>query len=179
MQKLLFLHNRESALQQRRAVFQNMENPGSHGSENAEQNKPLNVDVKFNAATVFDDLGREAHQQDPGYSEGSIKTKFENNLGPGKTVKDAMTYLENQGCQTAAIMKNNFGESDLRFFAGPVGTNEIFLNEFYKPLRFPMGGEGTPIDNFARNKEKLKESTQIALREIRAQLPDVPPHRVA
>jgi len=185
MQKLLCLKNPENVATKQKFVFKGIETPPSQTSSSGGSltqrlekkiNFTLNVDTNFSsdANAVFDDLGKKAAEKNPALSAESLKKNLNDTLAPGKTIDQVWSYLQDKQCQTAAIV-----DGHLKFFAGSVGTNEIQLFEFYKPLELKIGGDGTLTNEYLIRRQEMMTQSMQALQDLRAKLPEVPPSNVA
>ncbi len=139
-----------------------------------ETNENLNVETRFSADSndVFEKLGKEAQKTNPALNPESIRRNFVDTLEQGKTIEDAWAYLQSKDCQTAAIVAGL-----LRFFAGPVGTKEISLSEFFKPLDTRIGREGTLTSKYLQMRQKFLSDSMQSLAALKGELPELPPNK--
>lgn len=187
MQKPTYLKNQANAAEKRKFVFKALEKPsnqpaggggaapGSLGEQMEKKyNTNLNVDVKFNDNhdAMFIELGEKAQKKNPDLSAESIKLNMTDTLVPGKTLEDVWAYLQSNKCETAAIV-----EGHLRFFAGPAGTKEISLSEFFKPRNVEIGGEGTVTHEYLLRRQEMMSKTMQSLQALRGELPEIPPNK--
>ncbi len=184
MHNLLYLKNKETSFTKAKFVFQKMEKPSAQppapGSlaERIEKkfNTNLNVESNFNPDLnlALNDLGKKAQEKNNLLNAESIKQNLQSNLAEGKTVEDAWAFLQSKNCKTIAIING-----DLRFFAGPKGSNEIMLSELYKPLEMKIDREGTVTHEYLLRRQEMMNQTMQALQALKGELPDVPPNKIS
>lgn len=166
-------------------IFKNIEKPAAQapttGGSLAERvehnlNPNLNVESLFNPDynMVFNDLGAKAKEKNPDLNPDSIKQNLTDTLAPGKTMELAWAYLQENACQTAAIV-----DGRLRFFAGADKTKEIVLSEFYKPLSMKIGGEGTVTHEYLLRRQEMLQQSMQSLQALKGELPELPKQKIS
>jgi len=179
MPKLLYFKNRANG----RFVFQtNIEKPGAQAAGGLAQslkeqdekfNRNLSVRVDFNAdpKKTFEDLANKASEKNPAITADSISKNFADALDKGKTVEDVWKYLQDNGCNMAAII-----EGLLRFFRMEEGKGikEIEISKFLKPLEMKIGAEGSVTYAYLEQRKNLMQQTAGALAAFKQGLPELP-----
>ena len=179
MQKLLYFNNRANP----RFVFQtNIEKPSAQAAgglaqsfkeQNELYNRNLNVRAELNAdpKKTFEDLAKKASEKNPAITPDSIAKNFRDALKDGTKVEDVWKYLEDNGCNMAAII-----EGLLRFFKTEEGkgVKEIAISDFLKPLEMKIGAEGTVTHAYLEQRKNLMMQTAGALAAFKKGFPELP-----
>lgn len=185
MKKLLYLKNQKKALEKQKFAFYSIEKPSGQSTSSGGSltqriekkfNTSLNVETAFkpDLNALFSDLGQKAGEKNPALNGDSIRQNLADTLAPGKTLDDVSKHLQDNGCQTAAIM-----DGHLRFFAGPRGVKEITLSAFLKPMEMKIGGEGTVTGEYLLRRQEILKQDMQSLQSLRAELPELPSHKIS
>lgn len=179
MLKLLCFNNRTNP----GFVFQtNIEKPSAQVAgglaqnvqeQNEKFNRNLNVRVDFNInpETTLKALAEKASEKNPNLTEESIKQNFADALKNGTNIEQVWKYLQDNGCNMAAII-----EGLLRFFKTEEGkgVKEIAISDFLKPLEMKIGAEGTITHAYLEQRKNLMMQTAGALAAFKQGLPELP-----
>ena len=139
-------------------------------------NIKVNIQVAFDKdpEKVFKQLGEKAEVINAKLSAQTIAENFIAALENGENLEKIWAYLEQQNCETAAIVRGL-----LCFFAGEVNINEISIAKFLKPREIKSGGEGTLNGTYVEMRQKLITDSMQALAMIKKELPERPPQQTA